>query len=137
MVDISRRGLLRLGAGGAAAGVVGGAGSALGLKAQVASLTNSASLASTMGSAPVVTSGHPDLKEYTSFKEWIAGAPGDDLRREARDFSRYDPDIVDMHLPLVTKHRMQVDRNMRRMLREAEKSFWERIKDSGFVQEWA
>ncbi|MGB1214591.1 MAG: hypothetical protein ACPG4X_14600 [Pikeienuella sp.] len=61
---------------------------------------------------------------------------GDQYKERADSVSCLDPDIVEMHLPLATKVRMQRERNYERII-ESEKRYFEReLSVAGFVSRW-
>lgn len=58
------------------------------------------------------------------------------LRLQAKNFTGFDPDIVDMRLPLSTKIRFQRERNYHRILESQKAWFESQLERTGFVEFW-
>lgn len=126
MGDVARRGFLR----GLAAAPLGAHVAAEQAKA---AMLGAASGSVGMAGAPVAAAAPMKL---TSFASWLKLAEGP-LRRDAKRFQGFDADILEMRLPLVTKMRMQSERNYQRMLAEKREWFDSRLSLKGFVEWWA
>ncbi len=88
-----------------------------------------------------VASGQPgppcsESLKFTSFGDWLKRIGYDALKGEARLISGFDGDIIDMHLPMTTKCRMQRARNYARLLEGRKHWFSERLGAQGFVTDW-
>ncbi len=74
--------------------------------------------------------------KFTSFGDWFKRFGHDALKREAHRIEGFDGDIIDMHLPMVTKIRMQRARNYARRLTGRKQWFSERLSANGVVSWW-
>lgn len=74
-------------------------------------------------------------ERLTTFADYIGRAERG-LREQAREIRGFDPDIVEMRLPLTTKVRMQRERNYRRIVESQKGWFARQVERLGFVQWW-
>ena len=91
------------------------------------------------GGACAPTSAHPSdgpLK-FTSFADWFKRFGCNRAKREAHEISGFDGDIIDMHLPMVTKIRMQRARNYTRILERQKHQFNGELSAKGVFTWWA
>lgn len=74
--------------------------------------------------------------KFVSFAKWLDKIGEDTLRREARHVGMFDPDIMEMRLPLNTKINWQRERNYARLIDEKRNWFDTRIAKFGVVEWW-
>lgn len=94
-----------------------------------------AGLAVRKGSRAISATVDAKRKVYTSFRDWLLGVGLKQLKREAKQVFQIDPDLIEMRLPLATKHRMQQRRNLDRLIDERRDWFSQAIERDGIV-EW-
>ena len=85
--------------------------------------------------APEVAS-HGPLK-FTNFADWFKRFGCNSAKDEAHQISGFDGDIIDMHLPMVTKIRMQRARNYTRILERQKHQFSNELSTKGWFTWWA
>jgi hypothetical protein len=127
----SRRGFLRLlGLGAASVPAV-----ALNQKLAAHGVTQLGAGAGLVGNSPAIpTSEGP--QRFTDFATWWNRVGLKDCTRQARQVHSFDPDILEMRLPLSTKYRMQRERNLIQIKRDCEMDFLERIARKGVFEWW-
>ena len=134
-MDVSRRKMLRFTGGGIAAAGVSKAANAF-RTSHIASETSRLGQLVGGGQNPVPVGGwdEPEAK-FKTFSDWLLRC-GDGLKREAKHIDAFDPDIIEIHISLQGKRRMQINRNYKRLVAEKESSFLEVFERNGFVGRW-
>lgn len=83
------------------------------------------------------SSDSPDKStKFTNFTDWLKDVGQNELKNEAHYINGFEGDIIDMHLPMVTKIRMQRARNYERLLENKRHWFAKRLHTNGFVAWW-
>lgn len=82
------------------------------------------------GAEPITGTNQGEVK-FGSFTEWLLLGGHDQIERNARRVDGLDPEIVEMHLPLATKVRMQRRRNLAREYRNAEFNIKRMLRQQG------
>lgn len=108
-------------------------------QAKVALLSGGAAglLSGAGGDVPMpsgVASGGP--LRFTNFASWFEKFGGR-LREQAKHVGGLDPDLIEMRLPLVTKVRMQRERNFEALKNDQRRRFDEILSVKGFFEWWA
>ena len=85
--------------------------------------------------APATCDEVPPTK-YSNFNGWLKSVGREAIKKEARWIQGFDADLIDMHLPLATKVRMQRARNCQRVLDERQQWFAKKLNLNGFVKWW-
>ena len=75
--------------------------------------------------------------KFTSFADWFKRFGGERAKHEAHQISGFDGDIIDMHLPMVTKIRMQRARNYAQILERQKRQFNNELSTKGMFTWWA
>ncbi len=75
--------------------------------------------------------------KFTSFADWFKRFGCNRAKNEANQISGFDGDIIDMHLPMVTKIRMQRARNYTRILERQKHQFSNELSTKGWFTWWA
>lgn len=131
-MNMSRRNVLR-GVGGAVAAPFAAKAAHVAKSSQLGSIHNAIGLAGGNGAGEV---GGNAPTAFTSFVKFMSSHGEAEAREQAKYVSGFDPDLIDMHLPMVTKVRMQRARNYKRNLRD-KKTFFERtLSRNGKVDVW-
>lgn len=93
---------------------------------------------------PLAQSGGPAAPQrveasatFRDFASWLTEVGETELRARARHIDGFDPDIIEMKLPLNTKTMMQRERNYQRILAERQDWFSRVLKREGKVQWWS
>jgi len=73
---------------------------------------------------------------FQNFASWFREFGAVAIRRESREVTSLDADIVTMHLPLATKVRMQRERNYQWLLENKRDWFGRELKNHGKVDWW-
>ncbi|HDZ73699.1 MAG TPA: hypothetical protein ENH55_13220 [Aurantimonas coralicida] len=73
---------------------------------------------------------------FTDYASWFSRVGHAEITRQASYIHGFDGDIIDFHLPMVTKVRMQRARNYERILAERKRWFVKKIGLKGFVNWW-
>lgn len=75
--------------------------------------------------------------KFTNFADWFKRFGCHRAKRDAHQISGFDGDIIDMHLPMVTKIRMQRARNYARILENQKHQFNGELSTKGWFTWWA
>ena len=138
MNKITRRSFLRSAAAAPIVAPVLGHAALEQVKAQ-GMVTGASGLVSRGGETPCDTTcnqvGGSD-KSFSKFASWFKAYGQDEIRDELRHFSGFDPDIMEMRLPLVTKMRMQQKREFRRRKVEQKRKFAKALLQGFPVGRW-
>jgi hypothetical protein len=76
-------------------------------------------------------------KIFRQFADWFGAFGEKRARRDARDVVGFDPDILELNLPMPTKVRMQRERNFQRIVARQKESFLEHMEREGKFEWWA
>ena len=74
--------------------------------------------------------------KFHDFAAWFREFGAAAIRTESKEIRHLDADLITLHLPLVTKIRMQRERNYQRLLRERRDWFGRKMKQDGVVNWW-
>lgn len=75
-------------------------------------------------------------KQFLNWGEWFSAGGKRELQETANNIDGFDPDLIAMSLPLVTKVRWQRERNYKRALAERKGWFERALKRNGHVHDW-
>jgi len=73
---------------------------------------------------------------FKDFVSWFASHGEETCRQEAANVQGFDPDILEMRLPMATKKRMQIERQYKRSVAEQRTWFDRVLKRDGRVEWW-
>lgn len=74
--------------------------------------------------------------QFIDFAHWLRDVGRERAKRQARDIQGFDPDIVEMRLPLATKVSMQRGRNLVRIIEEQRRDFLAEVTRNGVFKWW-
>ncbi len=75
-------------------------------------------------------------RSFTSFAKYMLDIGNESIRDEAKHIYGFDPEIIDMHLPMQSKVRMQQNRNYDRLLKSRKNWFEKAIAKDGKASWW-
>lgn len=90
-----------------------------------------------MGGISPPTAGSPTPTSFTSFAKWFSNFGDEAAKNEAQYVNGFDPEIIELRLPLQTKVRMQRKRNYIRVCKEKKSWFTNTVKREGKVDWWS
>lgn len=132
MIDEGRRKFLRV-AGAVAAFMPGAAKSAVALSDPTTAigLTSQSGLLNPSGGVA-----ESKAISFKSFAKWWSDFGEDSTMEEAKSIHGFDADILDRHLPMATKVRLQTERNYDRIKKRREREFSKSILSTGEWKWW-